>query len=358
MYRHAAWDKHGRLTGRRRSPVVASTVRSAASSLASSFRHHLQHSPFHVSGSANMRPTLRALLRAYDNTDPAPKRQKAITPKLLRFLFESTGLATIALCDSAPAVTADITIAGFFFAMRSCEYSTTPVPGKTKIIILSGIVFRTKSKQLLDPEDPCLNLLAEYVTITFVDQKTGKKMDCRTQQRTEHPFLCPVLRYVSIVQRIHRLVPGWTPQTRVNTIRTENKTLRITNTFIRKLLRATCQNFGGKTTFGFDPADIGNKSIRSGAAMALFLQNVSSTRIMLLGRWASEAFLVYIRPQVLEWTNNMSRDMINIDSFFEADLSQPPNMTTDDPRRQNNPFNGSLIPITIPSLHPEHLPDQ
>ena len=109
-----------------------------------------------------------------------------------------------------------------------------------------------------------------------------------------------------------------------------------------------------KKTFGFDPADIGNKSIRSGAAMALFLQNVSSTRIMLLGRWASEAFLVYIRPQVLEWTNNMSRDMINIDSFFEADLSQPPNMTTDDPRRQNNPFNGSLIPITIPRLHLEH----
>ncbi len=116
-----------------------------------------------------MRPTLRALLRAYDNADPAPKRQKAITPKLLRFMYDSTGLATITLCDSAPAVTADITIAGFFFAMRSCKYSTTPVPRKTKIIILSGIVFRTKSKQLLDPEDRSLNLLAEYVTITFVN---------------------------------------------------------------------------------------------------------------------------------------------------------------------------------------------
>jgi hypothetical protein len=50
--------------------------------------------------------------------------------------------------------------------------------------------------------------------------------------------------------------------------------------------------------------------------MALFLQNLSSTRIMLLGRWASKAFLVYIQPQVLEWTTNMSPDMINIDSFF------------------------------------------
>jgi hypothetical protein len=183
-----------------------------------------------------MRPTLRALLRAYDNADPAQKRQKAITPKLLRFLFQSTGLATNSLRDSAPAVMADITIAGFFFAMQSCEYSTTPVPGKTKIIVLSGIIFRTASKQLIDPTDPILLVLAQYVTITFVDQKTGKKMDPWTQQRTDHPFLCPVLRYISAVQRIHRLVPNWTPQTQINTICVEHKTLRITNSFVRKML--------------------------------------------------------------------------------------------------------------------------
>jgi hypothetical protein len=333
MDRHAAWDKHGRLTGRRSSPVVAGTVCSAASSLAAAFRNNIQHNPFHLPESTNMRPTLRALLRAYDNTDPGPKRLKAITPKLLRYLFQSTGLATDTLLNSAPAVIADITIAGFFFAMRSCKYSKTPVPGKTKIILLSGIVFRTTTKQQIEPTDPLLLVLAQYVTITFVDQKSGKKMDPRTQQRTGHPFLCPLLRYASVVQRIHQLVPNWTPQTQVNTIRVDNKTFHITNSFMRKLLRASCQNFGGKATFGFDPKEIGNKSIRSGAAMALFLQNISSTRIMLLGRWASEACLAYIRPQVLEWTNNMSRDMINIDSFFKANPtpSMAPNSQSQSP---------------------------
>jgi hypothetical protein len=120
------------------------------------------------------------------------------------------------------------------------------------------------------------------------------------------------------------------------------------------MLCATCKNFGGKATFGFGPNEIGNKSIRSGSAMALSLQDISSTQVMLLGRWASEAFHVYIRPQVLEWTNNMSRDMINIDSFFEADLSNPPSTNAAAPQRQNTPFNGSLIPITIPRLHLEH----
>jgi hypothetical protein len=62
---------------------------------------------------------------------------------------------------------------------------------------------------------------------------------------------------------------------------------------------------------------------------------------MILGRWSSDAFLVYIRPQVLEWTNNMSCDMIHLDSFFDAphrDLVAP-----DDPRtrkRLKASFNG------------------
>jgi hypothetical protein len=39
---------------------------------------------------------------------------------------------------------------------------------------------------------------------------------------------------------------------------------------------------------------------------------------LLLGCWLSKAFLAYIRPQVLEWTNNMSMDMTQADSFLFA----------------------------------------
>ncbi len=52
--------------------------------------------------------------------------------------------------------------------------------------------------------------------------------------------------------------------------------------------------------------------------MGLFLMNHPVSKIMILGRWSSDAFLVYIRPQVLEWTNNMSADMIKNNSFFDA----------------------------------------
>lgn len=53
--------------------------------------------------------------------------------------------------------------------------------------------------------------------------------------------------------------------------------------------------------------------------MALFLADEHAHKIMLLGRWSSDAFLTYIRPQVQEWTSGMSTNMLKHDSFHLAD---------------------------------------
>ena len=73
--------------------------------------------------------------------------------------------------------------------------------------------------------------------------------------------------------------------------------------------------FGGTQEFDFSARDIGNKSLRSGAAMEMFMMNYGATRIMILGRWKSTAFLKYIRSQTLEWTDNMSQDLISFENF-------------------------------------------
>jgi hypothetical protein len=51
--------------------------------------------------------------------------------------------------------------------------------------------------------------------------------------------------------------------------------------------------------------------------MALFLMDHRPTKMMILARWKSEAFMDYIRPKVLEWTKLMSRDMVAFDSFTD-----------------------------------------
>jgi hypothetical protein len=142
----------------------------------------------------------------------------------------------------------------------------------------------------------------------------------------------------------------------VNSIWLEDATLFISNTFTKKTIRTTCAIFGSKATFGFEPHEIGNKSIRSSAAMALFLANVPTAKIMILGRWSSDAFLVYIYPQVLEWTSDMSRDMTCLNSFLDVGVgvhhtrADPANPRTKTCKPHS--INGSFI--VLPCFHLRH----
>ena len=73
------------------------------------------------------------------------------------------------------AVTAELAIMTYFYAMRSCEFTLTPLPGRTKVINLRGIVFRDKANTEVDHRSPFLLHLSERVTVTFEDEKNGTK---------------------------------------------------------------------------------------------------------------------------------------------------------------------------------------
>ena len=66
---------------------------------------------------------------------------------------------------------------------------------------------------------------------------------------------------------------------------------------------------------------------------------------MIMGRWKSTAFMDYIRPQVLEWTNIMSRDMIKHDSFIDA-------ATAPQQGPLASPFSG--YDLIVPRFHLAH----
>jgi hypothetical protein len=223
--------------------------------------------------------------------------------------------------DSREAVVAEIAIVAYFYAMRSCEITATPTPGRTKITRLRGVVFRDARNKEIPHTSPKLSA-AFRVTVTFENQKNGLKMDRRTHERTGDPVMCPVLRLASLIKRILKADSSAGPDTPVSTVWEADGRSIVTSDELRRQLRSSCTRGGGTGTFGYGASDIGTRSIRSGAAMGLFLMNHPVAKIMILGRWSSDAFLVYIRPQVLEWTNQMSTDMIRNDSFFDASDSR------------------------------------
>ncbi len=298
--------------------MVASTLRKTASNLAAAFRNHIGVSPLHLKGSPNMRPFIRAWLKACDNVDPPKRKQKAATPQLLRAMFEQSGAGTTSRKDSREAVVAEIAIAAYFFAMRSCEITETATPGRSKIVRLKGIVFRDARHREIPHSSPQELRMARRVTVTFENQKNGLKMDKRTHERTGDNVMCPVRRLSSLVLRVLESVPESGPESPVSTIRKGEGARVITSSELRWGLRSACTKGGGVSTFGYCANEIGTRSIRSGAAMGLFLMDHPVAKIMILGRWSSDAFLDYIRPQVLEWTNQLSGDMIHNNSFFDA----------------------------------------
>jgi hypothetical protein len=350
FYREAEFKTSGGPKGKRVKPMVCSTIRDAASSLAAALRNNLGTSPFHIQRTTVLLPSIRKLLKAFASMDPPPHRQKAVTPKFLRQLFATSGAGLQSLCDTAPAVCADLVIAAWFFAMRGCEFTQVPTPGKTLPVRFCDVTFRDKQKRQVHNTSP-RTFLAEYVTITFRDQKNGRKLEARTMRRTGEHVLCPILRWASIIDRLlrHKFKPTTEvfcfgpPSTRRHSITIKH---------LADTLKATCTVLGGQDEFGFGPDDIGAKSIRSGAAMALFLSDVSIPKIMILGRWVSDAFMDYIRPQVLEWTSELSLNMTSVGHF--TDLNGTTSALSSDPqsRCQSTDINGATF--LTPKFHLHH----
>lgn len=300
-------------------------------------------------------------LRACADTDPATKRFSAATPKLLKAIFRNHGDSWSTLSMYAHA--ADLMLGAFFFAMRGCEYVHTPRPGKTKQVAVQDIHFRDRQRHVIPHGHPLLSSLASSVTITFRDQKNRHKYESRTQYRSGHRFLCPVARWIAVVRRIRCMFPvaarGDTPLPVSSFLpsplhRSSPQLSTITSEFTLLILRSTCRAAGGFSTFGYNPLDLGNPSLRSGAAMSLFLMNHSPARIMILGRWSSDAFLAYIRPQVIEWTNNLSRDMTQVNHFMDA--SKVDRLAPDEPANRRDPrsYHGPQTHAAMPAFNLFH----
>ena len=75
-----------------------------------------------------------------------------------------------------------------------------------------------------------------------------------------------------------------------------------------KHLRSTCQSLG-RNGIGINPIKVGTHSIRTSFAMQLHLAGVRDFTIMMMGRWRSLAFLRYIRPQIQEFSTDLSKLM-------------------------------------------------
>ena len=87
--------------------------------------------------------------------------------------------------------------------------------------------------------------------------------------------------------------------------------------------------------------------------MALYLAKRPISTIMLIGRWCSDAFLLYIRRQVQEFSTGISADMVSQERFFTIpDLDESDNL---DPRTRNCRSFANTISLNGPNAATAHV---
>jgi hypothetical protein len=241
--------------------------------------------------------------------------------------------AQLPFSTPAEKATADLTIGAFFFVMRSCEYVHVTGTRRTKPLRLQNLRFFQNNRVMsLDDPDLCS---ATALSITFKFQKLDVRNETVHQHVTEHPILCPGLRWAAIVQRILDY-PGCNENSLVSTVLTK----LVTSAFLETQLQAAVKRIG-KDVLGYSHLDIGTHSIRSGGAMAMYLAGVPVFTIMFIGRWSSNAFLQYIHMQVLQFRVGVSKCIISTKS---QDFFTLPNFDPEHPRTRAHQTNFQYSP--------------
>ena len=198
-------------------------------------------------------------------------------------------------------------VSSFAASMRQKQFSTT----RKRILQKEDIRFYRKSRELY--HDSGILHLADKVSQTFHTQKNGVKNATMTQLRTT-TTLCPVNIWAEIIIQLDSY-SGTTSVTPVNTVWVERHKTTITSQMTTNSLRAGTLYFGEKR-LGFSHKEVRTQSIRLGFAMELYLAKVYPETIMIMGRWASSAFLRYIHIQVSDISKGISTLMTNNHAFY------------------------------------------
>ncbi len=305
------------------------SVASSISHVCQTFREHGRPNP---SLDDNRKPgfLLQRELQSFKKADPAEKHQKAIP------MFVISTLHGQATNIGARQINRQLTGLGIFFAFRSCKYLNVPQAehGQTEILGLHNIWF-FKDGELVQHSHPELEF-ADYVFLTFKCQKRKEKNDTVTQEALGNSVLCPIRFAAGLVRQICSY-PDTTSNTKISTYISNGTVGNVKSVQVINALRDVVGAIG-KMRLGIFKEEVGTHSIRSGAAMAMYLGDCPIYRVMLIGRWSSNAFLRYIRKQVMEFSHNVSKRMLKFQNYrhisnFEHQIS------ANDPRVGNDPNN-------------------
>jgi hypothetical protein len=130
--------------------------------------------------------------------------------------------------------------------------------------------------------------------------------------------MCPVRAAVLLVQRLYSYTDSPYEKfqdTPINLVLAKREYYTIPSILLLQCIRLVV-DFLGFEKLGFTSEDVGTHSNRSGGAMGMLLGGTPVCTIMLMGGWSSDAFMHYIRKQVLQLSHGISSKMLTYEEFY------------------------------------------
>ena len=222
----------------------------------------------------------------------------------------------------------DLAIVAFFWLLRPCEYlfrrtlneddgNTTPYELRHIHLTIDGNTYTALTAPLHDSTS--IDRI-QSATLQLDDQKNGVKGESIGHAATRYPTFCPAKALGRIAQR-HQRYHAANPNDPIHPAfrkiyehQGPDGTWHATaNRHVTAALRKAAQLVEDKT--GISHKLISARSMRPGGATALLCAGIDSDAIKLVGRWKSDAMLLYLRAQVVVIGQRYAQQMLDNGSY-------------------------------------------
>lgn len=287
--------------------------------------------------SGRIRLALKNQISSYAKEDGPPRRVRPVTVAIIRQVLE---MAQEGTATERQLAIANLIVIAFFFLCRPGEYVPLQEETRSTPFRMCDTTFYAGA-QCLTHAAPLNDLnSADYVTLTFNDQKNATKGEMIGHGASGDPRLCPIAatRHRCASLRAHN-APGTTPLYTV--FEPSGTSSNITTSEITRALRAAAAAIFHIT--GIPPEEITARSLRSGGATTLLCAKVDPNTIALIGRWKSDAMLRYLIVQARPLMADNASKMLAHGNFTLA-----PN--SDVPTEALPWFQATAVPIPPPAM--------
>ena len=277
-------------------------------------------------------PRIGQMLEGWGKVDPLTEKMLPVEADVPEFLIAAARLKTATQKERAVG---DLTMMAFCYLLRIGEYSdkgegtgaTQTQPFKMKDVAFFGTNSTTGRLYRIHHNARDWEIMnAKCATLKLDNQKNGWKGVCVNHEANGDEYNCGVKAIGRLYCHIRKHTSD--PSTPLFTYFDEKgKQGTVSDQDIREAIKTAATECDYPGTRGMPIKLINTHSLRIGGACALALAGYSDTQIQKMGRWRGETFKEYVRENLSNYAEGMSKAMmkkhyfVNIDSGTYTDVS-------------------------------------